>query len=121
MKSTLVVGLSGRKTCEVTPEHTTDHAARPVLATPSMIGLMEWTCLEVTADHIDADEATVGIHVCVSHESAVMLGELIDIAVELTEISGRKMTFRTLITGPRGRVSEGTHQRAVIKLPATAR
>jgi fluoroacetyl-CoA thioesterase len=121
VKPTLLVGLSGRKTFEVTPGRTTDHAARPVLATPAMIALMEWTCLEVTADHVDSDEATVGIHVCVSHESAVMEGESIDIAVELIDISGRKMTFTSEITGPRGRVSEGTHQRAVIKLPTTAR
>ncbi len=121
MKPTLVVGLSGRETHEVTAERTTDHAARPVLATPSMIGLMEWTCLNVTAEHVDPDEATVGIHVCVSHEAPVMLGESIDIAARLARINGRKMTFDIEITGPRGRVSTGTHQRAVIKLPATAR
>jgi predicted thioesterase len=117
VKTSLVVGLTNEKTCEVTPERTTDHAVRAVLATPQMIGLIEWTCLEATAEHIDDDEATVGIHVCVSHEASVLVGESIDIRVELQEMERNKLTFAIEVLGPRGRVSEGTHRRAVIKLP----
>jgi fluoroacetyl-CoA thioesterase len=114
---TIVTGLRGRQTHEVTPERTTGHAARSVLATPSMIGLIEWACFAVTADLVDKGETTVGTHVCVSHEAAVVVGESVDIGVELTSIEGRKLTFAVEVTGPRGRVSTGTHQRAVIRLP----
>jgi len=118
MKPSLLPGLSNRMTFEVTTERITDHAAAAVLATPAMIGLIEWTCFGATADHVDAGETTVGTHVCVSHEAPVMQGESIDISAKLVTIDGRKMTFAVEVTGPRGRVSEGTHQRAVIKLPA---
>lgn len=117
MKDTVVVGMTGTAGHEVVEKWTTGHAARPVLATPSMIGLIEWACFAVTADHVDPGETTVGTHVCVSHESSVLLGEHIDIAVELREIDGRKLTFGVEVTGPRGRVSHGTHQRAVITMP----
>jgi fluoroacetyl-CoA thioesterase len=117
VKETLAPGLSGRMSFEVTAERTTDHAVTAVLATPSMIGLIEWACFGVTADHVDRGETTVGTHVCVSHESAVMVGESIDISAELRTVEGRKLTFGVEVTGPRGRVSEGTHQRTVIRLP----
>jgi fluoroacetyl-CoA thioesterase len=117
MKESLVTGLTNRMSFEVTADRITDHAAAAVLATPAMIGLIEWTCFGVTADHVDPGETTVGTHVCVSHEAPVMQGESIDISAELRSIEGRKMTFGVEVTGPRGRVSEGTHQRAVIKLP----
>lgn len=112
-----MAGLTGTATHEVSERYTTDHVAHAVLATPSMIGLIEWACFAVTADHVDPDETTVGTHVCVSHESSVGQGEAIDIAVELREVDGRKLTFGVEVTGPRGRVSEGTHQRAVIRIP----
>ena len=118
MKPSLVAGLEGQASHEVTEQHTTGHVARAVLATPSMIGLIEWACFAVTADHVDPDETTVGTHVCVSHEASVVLGETIDIEVALREVQGRKLTFDVEVTGPRGRVSAGTHQRAVIRIPS---
>jgi fluoroacetyl-CoA thioesterase len=118
VKDTLVTGLTNRMTFEVTSDRITDHAAAAVLATPAMIGLIEWTCFGVTADEVDAGETTVGTHVCVSHEAPVMQGESIDISAELLKIDGRKLTFGVEVTGPRGRVSEGTHQRAVIRMPS---
>lgn len=118
MKSTLLPGLSAHKTIEVKPEHTTGHVARSVLATPEMIALIEWTCYEATAAHVDHGETTVGIHVCVSHESAVVPGETIDIQADLREVDGTKLLFDVEVTGPRGRVSTGTHRRAVLRLPS---
>ena len=119
MRSTLVTGLSDTRSFEVTAERSTDHAVRAVLATPSMIGLIEWVCLDTTTEHIEEGEATVGIHVCVSHEASVLVGESIEIQVTLREIEGRKLLFDVEVLGPRGRVSAGTHRRAVIRLPAT--
>jgi fluoroacetyl-CoA thioesterase len=118
MRESLVTGLTNRMNFEVTPERTTDHAVTSVLATPSMIGLIEWACFAVTADHVDPGETTVGTHVCVSHEAAVLVGESIEISAELRTIEGRKLTFGVEVTGPRGRVSEGTHQRTVIRMPS---
>jgi fluoroacetyl-CoA thioesterase len=118
VKATLVPGLRNIQIYDVTPDRTTGHVARSVLATPSMIGLIEWACFGATAEHIDEGETTVGIHVCVSHEAPVLEGESIEVRVALQEVEGHKLTFGVEVLGPRGRVSEGTHRRAVIKLPA---
>jgi fluoroacetyl-CoA thioesterase len=117
MKPGVTIGMKNSMTHVVDERYTTDHTTRAVLATPSMIGLVEWACLAVTQPYME-DEATVGIHVCVSHESAVMLGESFTVDVELAAVDGRRLTFDVEVTGPRGRVSTGTHQRAVIKLPS---
>ena len=114
MQPTIVPGLTNHQHHEVTDKLTTGHAGPAVLATPSMIGLIEWCCLEATAELLDEGEATVGIHVCVSHEAPVSVGESIDINVELTEVDGRKLLFDVTVDGPRGTVSRGTHRRAVV-------
>ena len=111
-------GLTGSASYEVSADRTTGHAGRGVLATPSMIGLIEWTCFDVTAGLVAAGETTVGIHVCVSHEAPVAEGESISIDVELQAVEGHRLTFGVEVVGPRGRVSTGTHKRAVVKLPA---
>ena len=115
MKANLVTGLTHTQTHEVTPERTTGHAARAVLATPSMIGLIEGTCLAAMTPHLDAGETSVGAHVCVSHEAAVPAGHQITVSVAVAEIVKRRVTFETTVqTGEGQTVSRGTHQRAVI-------
>jgi fluoroacetyl-CoA thioesterase len=111
VKDTLAPGLEASETYTVEPQHT---AHVPVLSTPSMIGLMEGTCLRLTQAHLEADELTVGTHVCVSHVGGASVGEDITVAVRLREVERRRLTFEITITGPRGLLSEGTHQRAVI-------
>ena len=86
----------------------------PVLSTPSMIGLMEGTCLRLCQEHLDGDELTVGTHVCVSHVGSASVGEEITVAVRLRDVERRRLPFEITINGPRGLLSEGTHQRAVI-------
>ena len=50
----------------------------------------------------------------------MLVGESIEISAELRTIEGRKLTFGVEVTGPRGRVSEGTHQRTVIRMPSAS-
>ena len=45
-----------------------------VLATGFMVGLMEWTCLQLLAPHLDEGEGSLGIHVNVSHQAATPPG-----------------------------------------------
>lgn len=111
MKSTLKPGLRRVASYVVTDEQV---AHVPVLSTPSMIGFVEGTCLALDSEHLEDGEITVGTHVCVSHVGAVAVGEQITVDVSLEEVDGRRLTHRIEVTGPRGLVSEGTHQRAVV-------
>ena len=116
MKDSLVAGIEGTSRHTVTPEMSPPHLPRVVLSTPTMIQLIEMTCLQAAQEHLDQGETTVGTHVCVSHQAAVTEGEEVEVRCRLTEVSKRRLTFAVEVDGPRGLVSEGTHQRAVVSL-----
>jgi fluoroacetyl-CoA thioesterase len=81
-----------------------------------MIGLIEGTCLETVRPHLDDGETTVGTHVCVSHQAAAGEGERVTVRCRLTKVERRRLTFEVEADVPAGRISEGTHERAVISL-----
>jgi predicted thioesterase len=114
MQESLTVGLAGAANYLVTEDMSPPHLPVKVLSTPDMIRLIEQTCLLAAQDHLDANETTVGIHVCVSHSASVDAGDSIDVACELTEIDRRRLVFTTRVTSGDKTVSEGTHQRFVV-------
>ena len=114
MKDTLAIGLSTSRDYTVTDDMAPPHLPVKVLSTPSMVQLIEGTCLLLAQEHLDDGELTVGTHVCVSHSGAAMSGQDVAVACELTAIDRRRLTFTVSVTAPNGVISEGTHQRAVI-------
>ena len=85
-----------------------------VLSTPSMVQLIEGTCLAAAQEHLDANETTVGTHVCVSHSGMAAEGEMVTVHCRLSTVDRKRLTFDVGVESPRGTISEGTHQRAVI-------
>lgn len=114
MKDSLQVGIRDTERYRVTDDMAPPHLPTKVLSTPSMIGLIEGTCLQAAQSHLDAGETTVGIHVCVSHSASVPSGDDVDVEVELTEIDRRRLVFTTRVVSGEKVVSEGTHQRFVV-------
>ena len=114
MKESLAVGISSEQRYGVTDDMAPPHLPVKVLSTPSMIQLIEGTCLLLAQEHLDDNEVTVGTHVCVSHSGAAMSGEQVAVQTELTTVDRRRLTFTVTVTAPSGVISEGTHQRAVI-------
>ena len=108
------VGIEGEKRSLVTDDMAPGHLPAKVISTPSMIGLIEWACLEAVQPHLEEGQVTVGTHVCVSHEGAAASGQEILIRCRLTEIDKRRLTFETEVTVDGRRISKGTHQRAII-------
>ena len=92
----------------------TGHTGTVVLSTPSMIGLMEGTCLESITPFLADGEATVGIHVCVSHVAASVSGEEVTVHSLITDVDRRKITFAVSAHVGDRLLGEGTHKRAVI-------
>jgi fluoroacetyl-CoA thioesterase len=113
---TLQPGITNEATHTVTAAMSAPHLPRVVLSTPTMIGLIEGTCLLATKPHLDDDETTVGTHVCVSHQAAALEGEEITIRCRLTEINRKRLTFSVSVDTAGARISEGTHERAVVSL-----
>ena len=114
MKDTLAVGISASRDHTVTDDMAPPHLPVKVLSTPSMVQLIEGTCLLLAQEHLDDGEVTVGTHVCISHSGAAMSGQDVTVDCELTAIDRRRLTFTVSVTAPTGVISEGTHERAVI-------
>lgn len=114
MKPTLVPGLTHSASYAVTKEMSPAHLPTVVLSTPNMVGLIEGTCMQLINGHLDDSETSVGTHVCISHTGVATDGEEVTINVRVAAIDRRRVTFDTTVLSPRGSISEGTHQRAVI-------
>jgi fluoroacetyl-CoA thioesterase len=109
MKPTLKTGLTHRFAYKVPASKTVPHtypeapeiASMPnVFATGFMIALMEWTCMQLLAPHLDPGEGSVGVHVDVSHLAATPIGMTVTVDVECVEIVGPRIAFRVNTTGP---------------------
>ena len=116
MKESLAIGIENEMKYTVDKSMGPPHLPMPVLGTPAMIGLIEGTCLQAAQPHLDENETTVGTHVNVSHSGPANAGEEITITAKLTEINKRRLTFEVEVLSPRGSISTGTHERAVIDL-----
>ena len=114
MKDTLAPGLAREARYTVTPDMAPRHLPIEVISTPAMIQLIEGTCLEAAQEHLDEGETTVGTHVCVSHTGAASAGEEVVVSVSLSKIDRRRLTFDVEVKSPRGSISDGTHERAVV-------
>ncbi len=112
----LAVGLDGTASYEIADDMTPGHLPAPVLSTPSMIQLIEATCLATVQPHLDEGQTTVGTHVCVSHDAGAFVGETVEVTCRVSEIDRRRLTFETTVTCGDRTLSTGTHQRAVVDL-----
>jgi fluoroacetyl-CoA thioesterase len=103
------------KTVPFTYPESPEIAAMPkVFATGFMIVLMEWTCLQLLAPHLDAGEGSVGIHVDVSHTAATLPGMTVTVQAECIAVEGRKATFNVRAHDGVDLIGEGRHERAVV-------
>lgn len=123
MRASLRPGLSGRLDYVVPTERTVPHlfpeaeefAGLPdVLATGYLVGILEWACIRVVAGHLEDGEATLGIHVDVSHEAPTPPGCPIAVEAHLIAVEGRRLTFRVEARDDAAVIARGTHRRAVI-------
>jgi fluoroacetyl-CoA thioesterase len=120
MKDSLTVGLAGESRYTVTEEMSAPHLPRKVLSTPAMISLIEQTCLRAAVAHLDEGETTVGTHVCVSHQAPAGVGSEVTVACRLAKIERNRLVFDVTVDGGSRRLSEGTHERAVVALTRMA-
>ncbi len=123
MKATLKPGLTHRfaytvpenKTVPYTYPESPEIAAMPkVFATGNMIVLMEWTCTQLLAPHLDAGEGSLGVHVNVSHLAATLPGQTVTVNVECTEVAGPRVAFKVKAHDGIDIIGEGRHERFVV-------
>ena len=123
MKPTLVAGLKHSFSYKV-PENKTVPYTFPesdvianmpkVFATGFMIVLMEWTCTQLMAPHLDVGEGSLGTHVDVSHAAATVPGQTVTVDAELVSVAGRKLVFKVRAHDGIDMIGEGRHERVVV-------
>ena len=123
MKATLRRGLRHRFCYQVPTNKTVSHlypevaefqAMPAVFATGFMVGLMEWTCMQLLAPHLDAGEGSLGVHVDVSHTAATPPGLTVTVDAECVAVEGPRITFMVKAHDGIDSIGEGRHQRFVV-------
>ncbi len=123
MKETLMPGLKHSFSYKV-PENKTVPYTYPespiiagmpkVFATGFMIVLMEWTCAQLLAPHLEAGEGSLGTNVNVSHLAATPPGMTVTVDVEVADVRGRKVVFNVRAHDGVDLIGEGQHERVVV-------
>jgi predicted thioesterase len=88
--------------------------SRPKRATPYLIGDIEMTCRQLILDHADANEDSVGMEVAIKHLAPTLPGSTVEIAVTVTAIEGRKVSFAVTAKDEIDTISTGSHVRFVV-------
>ena len=114
MKDSLTEGFECEADHVVTDDMSPPHLPMNVLSTPSMVMLIEQTCLQSIVPHLDEGETSVGTHINVSHVGPASSGETVTVKARIGAINKRRLTFNVEVHSPRGLISEGTHERAVV-------
>jgi fluoroacetyl-CoA thioesterase len=123
MKATLKSGLSHRFSYQVPQNKTVPHLypevadfqkMPAVFATGFMVGLMEWTCMQLLAPHLDPGEGSLGVHVDVSHTAATPPGLTVTVEAECVAVDGPRVTFKMTAHDGVDAIGEGRHQRFIV-------
>lgn len=110
-------GLTCKKKITVTPEMTAaamGSGALEVLATPSMIALMEGTAQEEVQSLLEDGQGTVGTRIDVRHLAATPVGMEVTCTAEVTEVDRRRIVFTVKAKDEKEVIGEGIHERFVI-------
>ena len=125
MKPEFVPGISDEMTITTTPDMGITHLGPNVpsmYSTPSMIQLIEGTCVRLISRYVDEGEQSVGFRVDVKHLAPTRVGQKVTAKVALRELNGRRCIFDVEVFNEDGvKIGEGVHERAIISIDRFAR
>jgi len=123
MKPTLKPGLKHRFSYTVPVSKTVPHLYQEapqlqvmpeVFATGFMVGLMEWTCVQLLEPHLDEGEGSLGVHIDVSHKAATPPGFTVTVEAECLEVRGPRTRFQLTAHDGVEEIGSGTHERFIV-------
>lgn len=86
----------------------------PVLATPSMMALMENAAMLAVAPHLPEGSTTVGGHISASHIKPTPVGETVTATATVTKVDGKKIEFDVKAHCGDVLLGEGSHLRFIV-------
>ncbi|MDD3579388.1 MAG: thioesterase family protein [Desulfobacca sp.] len=117
MESPFTVGMTNEMRLKTGP----GHSARKffpqlpdAFATPYLVGLMEGVSAELMAKHLQPGEQSVGIAMNLKHLAPTPLGMEVRAVTEITQVEGRKLTFKLEVFDEQEKIGEASHERFII-------
>jgi fluoroacetyl-CoA thioesterase len=120
LKPGFEVGIADEWTITTTPEMGITHLGPDVpsmYSTPSMVSLIEGTCVRLITRYVEAGEQSVCFRVDVKHLAPTQIGKQVTAKVKLTGVDGRRLNFEFEVINEDGvKIGEGVHQRALVDI-----
>ena len=113
----ITVGMAGVAETNVEREDTALEVGSGnllVYATPCMAALMEGAACEAIAPALPEGQTTVGIQLSIEHTAATPVGLEVRAEAEVTEVSGKVITFSLKVFDEAGQIGHGTHKRVIV-------
>ena len=113
------VGMVGEHSITVTEDIAINFLAVEggrVLATPALIMNLEMAARNAIKPFLGEEQDSVGTEVCVKHLAATPLGMKVTFRAEVIAVEKSRVRFKVEAFDENEKVSEGTHERAVINL-----
>ncbi|HEY5257896.1 MAG TPA: hypothetical protein VIJ12_05890 [Candidatus Baltobacteraceae bacterium] len=86
-----------------------------VLATPTLVQLVEDAAMHCIAPTLDPESISLGTHIDLAHHKLVPVGFLLRIEVEVAMVDGPRVSFSVTVYDEREAVAEGTHERYIME------
>lgn len=120
MKPGFAPGISEEMTITTTPDMGITHLGPDVpsmYSTPSMVSLIEGTCVRLMTRYVEPGEQSVGFRIDVKHLAPTAIGKQVTARVALRELNGRRCIFEVEVHNEDSvKIGEGVHERAIIDI-----
>jgi fluoroacetyl-CoA thioesterase len=113
----LTVGMTNEMRLKSGPEHSAQKfypKVPNVFGTPFLGGLFEGVSADLMAPHLGPGETSVGISMSLKHTAPTPLGMEVRAVTEITEVDGRKVTFKLEAFDEKEKIGEAVHERFII-------
>jgi len=121
MKSSLRAGLSRTGRVVVDRDRSIGFMGEEgrVYGTPNLVLDIEHTCRDLMLEHADPGEDSVGMEIAIRHTAPTLLGMGVEIAVTVTAVDGRKVSFDIAAKDDIEPIAAGTHVRFLVDVKKT--
>ena len=113
----LAVGMTHEMRLKTGPEHSAQKfypKVPDVFGTPFLGGLFEGVSADLMAPHLAPGETSVGISMNLKHTAPTPLGMIVRAVTEITQVEGRKITFKLEAFDEKEKIGEAVHERFII-------
>ncbi len=113
----LTAGMTHEMRLKTGPEHSAQKffpKVPNVFGTPFLGGLFEGVSAGLMAPHLEPGETSVGISMNLKHTAATPLGMEVRAVTEITQVEGRKITFKVEGFDEKEKIGEAVHERFVV-------